>query len=139
MGSVSKKDTIAFLALIVSGAWRIADNHCKTPIALDHLDVLGLPRRPTSVTTTIAFDSGPRTTQYGYDLSGKLTNLTLMLHRNSPWILGNAVINEFAEKLLPDLELTRREFLCNSTIAIYYVEITGLSINPCAIKVSFFK
>ena len=55
-----------------------------------------------------------------------------MLHRNSPWILGNAVINEFAEKLLPDLELTRREFLCNSTIAIYYVEITGLSINPCA-------
>ena len=33
---------------------------------------------------------------------------------------------------MPDLELTRREFLCNSTIAIYYVEITGLSINPCA-------
>ena len=27
---------------------------------------------------------------------------------------------------MPDLELTRREFLCNSTIAIYYFEATGV-------------
>ena len=68
----------------------------------------------------------------------KLTSVTL---RFDPLLLKKIKMladkrgipyNAYIRYLLSDLEFTRREFLCNSTIAIYHVEITGLSINLCA-------